>query len=109
MKVIVACPNKKYIFAIQKSWLKELPKKYEYYLHFTSRYGFPKLNVTISIKIRARIFQMDFFTIGTGVVERGAKVLQFDVCCKAIGQNFDCGCDRYTFLHLDLLVIVLTS
>ena len=109
MKVIVAYLNKKYIFAIQKSWLKELPEKYEYYLHFTSRYGFPKLNVTISIKIRARIFQMDFFTIGTGMVERGAKVLQFDVCCKAIGQNFDCGCDRYTFLHLDLLVIVLTS
>ena len=40
---------------------------------------------------------MDVLTIRTGVVERGAKVPQFDVCYKAIGQNFDCGCDRYTF------------
>ena len=24
--------------------------------------------------------------------ERGTKVLQFDVCCEATDQNFDCGC-----------------
>jgi len=31
-------------------------------------------------------------------------VLQFDVCCKGIDQNFDCGCDRYAILRLDSLV-----
>ena len=25
-------------------------------------------------------------------VERGTEVLQFDVCCEAIDQNFDSGC-----------------
>ena len=25
-------------------------------------------------------------------LERGTKTLQFDVCCEAINQNFDCGC-----------------
>ena len=34
-------------------------------------------------------------------------MLQFDVCCKAIGQNFDSGCDRYAILHLDSLMKVL--
>ena len=24
-------------------------------------------------------------------LERGTKALQFDVCCEAIDQNFDCG------------------
>ena len=32
-------------------------------------------------------------------------MLQFDVCCKAIDQNFDCGCDRCIILRLDSLVI----
>ena len=36
----------------------------------------------------------------TQVLERGTKVLQFDVCCEAIDQNFNCGCDRYAILHL---------
>ena len=31
-------------------------------------------------------------------------MLQFDVCCKAIDQNFDCGCDRCAILHLDSLI-----
>ena len=26
-------------------------------------------------------------------LEKGTEVLQFDVCCKATDQNFDCGCD----------------
>ena len=30
-------------------------------------------------------------------------MLQFDVCCKGIDQNFDRGCDRYAILHLDSL------
>ena len=30
-------------------------------------------------------------------------MLQFDVCCKAIDQNFDCGCDHYAILRLDTL------
>ena len=38
-------------------------------------------------------------------LERGAEVLQFDVCCKAIDQNFDCGCDRCAILRLDSLLI----
>ena len=29
-------------------------------------------------------------------LERGTEVLQFHVCCKAIDQNFDCGCERCT-------------
>ena len=38
-------------------------------------------------------------------LERGTKALRFDVCCKAIDQNFDRGCDSYAILHLDLLLI----
>ena len=34
-------------------------------------------------------------------------MLQFDVCCKAIDQNFDCGCDRCAILRLDSLTAVL--
>ena len=30
-------------------------------------------------------------------------MLQFDVCCKGIDQNFDCGCDRYAISRLDSL------
>ena len=26
-------------------------------------------------------------------------MLQFDVCCKAIDQNFDCSFDRYAILY----------
>ena len=36
-------------------------------------------------------------------LERGTKALQFDVCCEAIVQNFNCGCGNlqgYTNLHL---------
>ena len=44
------------------------------------------------MKIQARIFETHVLT---AELERGTKALQFDVCCKAIGQNFDCGCDRY--------------
>ena len=40
---------------------------------------------------------MDILTIRTGVVEKGTKMPQFDVCCKAIGQNFTSGCNCYTF------------
>ena len=39
-------------------------------------------------------------------LERGTEVLQFDVCCKAIDQNFDCGCDRCAILRLDSLMKV---
>ena len=31
------------------------------------------------------------------------------VCCKAIDQNFDSGCDRYAILHLDSLMKVLCA
>ena len=31
-------------------------------------------------------------------------MLQFDVCCKAIDQKFDCGCDRCAILRLDSLI-----
>ena len=37
----------------------------------------------------------------TSKLERGAKALQFDVCCKAIDQNFDCGCTVMQY-HLEL-------
>ena len=33
-------------------------------------------------------------------------MLQFDGCCKAIDQNFDCGCDRCAILRLDSLIIM---
>ena len=42
-------------------------------------------------------------------LERGTKMLQFDVCYKAIDQNFDCRCDRYAILCLDTLLEVNTS
>ena len=32
-------------------------------------------------------------------------MLQLDVCCNAIDQNFDCGCDRCAILRLDSLAI----
>ena len=50
-------------------------------LHFTSKYGFPKLNAVILIDQE--------FSVG---LERGTRTVQFDVCCEAIHQNFDCGC-----------------
>ena len=31
-------------------------------------------------------------------------MLQFDVCCKNIDQNFDCGCDCCAILRLDSLL-----
>ena len=34
-------------------------------------------------------------------------MLQFDVCCKDIDQNFDCGCDHCAILRLDSLIIFL--
>ena len=37
---------------------------------------------------------------------RGTKALQFDVCCEAVDQNFDCGCDCYAILHLDSLLLL---
>ena len=33
-------------------------------------------------------------------------MLQFDVCCKAIDQTFNCGCDRCAILGLDSLIIM---
>ena len=36
-------------------------------------------------------------------LEIGTKALQFEVCCEAIDQNFDCGCilkKWYANLHL---------
>ena len=33
-------------------------------------------------------------------------MLQFDVCCKATNQNFDCGCDHCAILRLDSLHLV---
>ena len=38
-------------------------------------------------------------------LERGTEVLQFDVCCKAVDQNFNCGCDHCAILRLDSLPI----
>ena len=32
-------------------------------------------------------------------------MLQFDMCCKGIDQNFDCGCDCYAILCLDSLYV----
>ena len=45
----------------------------------------------------------------TAELERGTKVLQFDVCFKAVHQNFDCGCNRYAILRLDLLFMGVTN
>ena len=36
-------------------------------------------------------------------LERGTKVLKFDVCCKTIDQNSDCGCNHYTILHYSII------
>ena len=61
-------------------------------LHFTSTYGFPKLNAVYSltkIKYGQEVFKWTFLPVE---LERGSKTLQFDVCCEAIHQNFDCGC-----------------
>ena len=34
-------------------------------------------------------------------------MLQFDVCYKAVDQNFDCGCDRCAIVRLDSLYIAM--
>ena len=39
-------------------------------------------------------------------LEKETKVLQFDACCKAIVQNFDCGCGS---LHSQKKLRVLTE
>ena len=44
-------------------------------------------------------------TVLQAQLERGTKVLQFDVCYKAIDQNFECGCDRHAILRLDSLTV----
>ena len=38
-------------------------------------------------------------------LERRTKTLQFDVCCKAIDQNFECGRDGCSILRFDSLVL----
>ena len=55
-----------------------------------------------------RYYRQEFLkcTFLPAELERGTKVLQFDVCCKAIDQNFDCGCDRCAILRLDSLLMV---
>ena len=73
------------------------------YIHLPQDMAFRSLMSPYSLTkcMQARIFR-DILTSRAG---RGTKVLQFDVCCKAIDQNFDCGCDSYTILHLDSLLI----
>ena len=91
-KNLCQCANKKYQyqkFRITglKSSLKAT-EKYAYcldYLHFPSRYGFPKLNAAVLIdktqKYRQEFFQMDIL-----IRKRETKALQFDVCCEVIDQ-----------------------
>ena len=40
-------------------------------------------------------------------LERWTKALE--VCFKATDQNFDCGCNRYAILRLDLLFMGVTN
>ena len=66
-----------------------------------------KWYVPISLKKRLKWnYRQEFLncTFLPAELERGAKVLQFDVCWKAIDQNFNCGCDRCAILRLDSLV-----
>ena len=49
------------------------------------------------------------FTFLPAELERGTKVLQFDVCCKAIDQNFDCGCVHCAIWRLDSLLYFVVS
>ena len=55
----------------------------------------------VKAKLQARNFEMHILTSRTGKRNRSA---QFDVCCKATDQNFDCGCDRCAILRLDSLL-----
>ena len=55
------------------------------------------------MKIQARIFDSNACSYQQNWKEE-PKMLQFDVCCKAIDQNFNCGCDGYPILRLDLLL-----
>ena len=76
-------------------------------LHFISRHmAFRKLNATYQFYIKSglkRNYRQEFLkcTFYQQNWKRGTKVLQFDACCKAIEQNFDCGCDRCAILRLD--------
>ena len=48
-------------------------------------------------------------------LERGTKALHFDVCCKAIDRNFNCGSDHYiiyiiwTQLHCQAFAVFIAS
>ena len=61
------------------------------YLHFSSRYGFPKLNATVPFLYKKRKYRQGFlkWTFLPAELETGTKGLQIDVFCKAIDQNFD--------------------
>ena len=87
-------------------------KKYAYclgYLHFTNIW-LSKVKCYVPFLLKKRLkrnYKQEFLkcTFLPAELERGTEVLQFDVCCKAIDQNFDCGCDRCAILCLDSLLL----
>ena len=71
------------------------------YLHFTSRYiWLSKVKCYVPFlhkkwlerNYRQKILKCTFLP---AELERGTKVLQFGVCCKAIDQTFGCGYDQF--------------
>ena len=66
-----------------------------------------KCYIPFSLKKRLkRNYRQEFlkYTFIPAELERGIKLLQFDVCCKVIDQNFDFGCDHCASLCLDSLL-----
>ena len=73
-----------------------------------SQNGVLKLNATYHKSCYNENIHQNFWNARSCIaeLERGSKALQFDVCCKAIDQNCDCGCDRHSILCLNSLRIL---
>ena len=112
-----ANPNKKItIPKIWNYWLKEQPQSNwkicilpglpSFYL----KIWLSKVKCYVPFLLKKRLkrnYKQEFLkcTFLPAELERGTEVLQFDVCCKAVDQNLDCGCDRCAILHLDSLIM----
>ena len=73
--------------------------------------AFQSLPFLYKKRLKRILYRQEFLkcTVLPAELERGTKALKFDVCCKAIDQNFDRGCDRYAILRLDSLLIRLAK
>ena len=70
------------------NYLRIWLSKFKYYVRFLWRSGWNE-------NTDKNVWNAPFLP---AEVKKVTKALHFDVCSKAIDQNFDCGCDCYTIL-----------